>query len=225
MFSRRQSEKMINDGYILINGVVEDNHLFDVSNDDNVTFHPKISSYAKQLGIVLINKPRGVWTNCKQGNKEKEVMDLLPKRFKGYSSIGRLDKDSEGLILFTNHGPFANQFLNAGEEHQRIYSIRTKTPLTHQHLLNLKKGVFLDDGLTKPCDIYQIKNNAYEIVLTEGKNRQIRRMIEWCGTYVTFLKRLTFSEYKLGSLKPGEFRFLSLELSFLKKAKSLGLIK
>jgi len=91
--------------------------------------------------------------------------------------------------------------------------------------LSLKKGVFLDDGLTKPCDIYQIKNNAYEIVLKEGKNRQIRRMIEWCGTYVTFLKRLTFAEYKLGSLKPGDFRFLSLESSFLKKAKSLALIK
>ena len=169
VFSRRHSEKMINDGYILINGVVEVDHLFDVSNDDDVTFHPKIKLYAKKLGLVLINKPRGVWTNCKQGNKEKEVMDLLPERFKGYSSIGRLDKDSEGLILFTNHGPFANQFLNAGEEHQRIYSIRTKTLLTHQHLLNLKKGVFLDDGLTKPCDIYQIKNNTYEIVLTEGK--------------------------------------------------------
>ena len=216
---------MINEGYVLLNDLLEVNHLCDVSDNDCVTFHPKIRSYAKQLGLVLINKPRGVWTNCKQGSKEKEVTDLLPKRFNGYSSIGRLDKDSEGLILFTNHGPFANQFLNAGEEHKRIYSIRTKIPLTHQHLLNLKKGVFLDDGVTKPCDIYQIKNNTYEIVLTEGKNRQIRRMIEWCGTYVTFLKRLTFAEYKLGSLKPGEFRFLSLESYFIKKAKSLGLIK
>lgn len=216
---------MVNDGYILVNGLVEDDHLFAVSDNDGVTFHSKIRPYAKQLGVLLINKPRGVWTNCKQGAKEKEILDLLPKRFNGYSSIGRLDKDSEGLILFTNYGPFANQFLNAGEDHVRIYSIRTKIPLTDAQLLNLKKGIFLDEGLTKPCDIYQIKNNLYEISLTEGKNRQIRRMIEWCGTYVTFLKRLTFSDYKLGALKSGEFRFMSLESLFLNNAKSLGLLK
>ena len=214
LFSRRVAETMIREGYVLVNGAVEKNYLFQVAQNDQVSFAEKIQEYAKKLGVLLINKPRGVWTNCKIGAQEKEVLDFLPKQYRDYSSIGRLDKDSEGLILFTNDGVFANQFLNSDETHERVYQVWTKHPLTNAHQRSLRSGVILTDGITKPCGISEIKRNCYELRLTEGKNRQIRRMLEMCGTYVTRLKRLSFGEYQLGGIVSGQCRYVSLTDQF-----------
>ena len=214
VFSRRVAEAMIRDGYVLVNGAVEKNHLFQVSEDDHVSFAEKIQTYAQQLGVLLINKPRGVWTNCKIGAQEKEILDLLPKQYHAYSSIGRLDKASEGLILFTNDGVFANQFLNSDAPHERVYHVWTKTSLTHDHLRVLRAGVILSDGITQPCEISEIQRHCYEFRLTEGKNRQIRRMVETGGAYVTRLKRVSFGDYQLGGIVSGQYRFQSLADNF-----------
>ncbi|RAP24735.1 hypothetical protein DID73_01250 [Candidatus Marinamargulisbacteria bacterium SCGC AG-343-K17] len=217
IFSRRVAETMIKDGYVLVNDDIQTNHLFQVSDQDQVSFADKIHDYAKQLGVLLVHKPRGVWTNCKIGVQEKEVVDLLPRKYQGYSSIGRLDKDSEGLILFTNDGVFANQFLNSDEIHERVYHVWTKQPLTAAHQRTLRSGVLLKDGMTQPCRLTEIKRNCYEIRLVEGKNRQIRRMVEICGTHVTRLKRLSFGDYTLGGIVAGQYRFQSLSELFLKR--------
>ena len=217
VFSRRVAETMIRDGYVLVNGAVEKNHLFQVAQNDQISFSEKINAYAKDLGVVLVHKPRGVWTNCKIGRQEKEVIDLLPQKYRQYSSIGRLDKDSEGLILFTNDGVFANQFLNSDQSHTRNYIVWTKHSLTEKHQQKLRLGVVLNDGITKPCQIQQVKRNCYQFVLTEGRNRQIRRMVEHCGTYVTRLKRVSFGEFELGGIAAGQYRFVSLKESFLNR--------
>ena len=222
VFSRRVAEAMIRDGYVLVNGAVEKNHLFQVSEDDHVSFAEKIQAYAQQLGVLLINKPRGVWTNCKIGAQEKEVLDLLPKQYRMYSSVGRLDKDSEGLILFTNDGVFANQFLNSDETHERVYHVWTKHALTNAHQRNLRSGVILTDGITKPCEVAEIKRHCYELRLTEGKNRQIRRMVETCGTHVTRLKRVSFGDYELGGIVSGQYRCQSLTDQFYDRMRGMG---
>ena len=208
---------MIQKGVVLVNGSVQKNPLYQVSKSDRISFSEKIHSYANTLGVLLIYKPRGVWTNCKQGINQKEVIDLLPKKYRLFSSIGRLDKDSEGLILFTNDGVYANRFLNSGESHERIYHVWTKRSLTKEQLHDLSLGIYLSDGRTKPCFISKMNQNCYEFRLFEGKNRQIRRMVEYCLTHVTRLKRVSFGGHALGGMVPGQFRYQSLTADFLKR--------
>jgi len=210
---------MIKKSYVLVNGRIEDNPLTIVNDADQITFSKNIHDYANTLGVLLVHKPRGVWTNCKQGSHEKEVVDLLPKKYRSFSSIGRLDKASEGLILFTNDGVFANQFLNSGEAHARVYHVWTQRPLTRSFQHQLSSGVMLSDGLTKPCDVREIKHGCYEFRLFEGKNRQIRRMVETCGTHVTRLKRVSFGEYDLGGIVSGQYWFESLAELFKKRLR------
>ncbi len=217
IFSRRQSVIMIRNGFVKLNGNITNDFLHEVTHSDVISFVPKLKNYAAKLGVLTIHKPRGIWTNCKQGVSEKEVLDLLPKQYSNYASIGRLDKDSEGLILFANDGVFANSFLNAGESHIRTYHVWTKLALTNAQIKKLKAGVLLKDGVTKSCEINVIKPLCYEFKLIEGKNRQIRRMVESCNTYVTRLKRLTFGPYSLGRIVAGQFKFYSLTAHFYER--------
>ncbi|MEK9727206.1 MAG: pseudouridine synthase, partial [Candidatus Margulisiibacteriota bacterium] len=143
IFSRRVADRMVSEGYVTVDGHLITDSLFNIEDENQVGFKSKINDYIESLGFVLFNKPRGVWTNCKQGFNEKEVIDLLPKRFQNYASIGRLDKDSEGLILFTNDGVFANRFLNSNEIHSREYLVTTKRPLSLKQMHRLEAGVIL----------------------------------------------------------------------------------
>ncbi|MGA0242020.1 MAG: pseudouridine synthase [Candidatus Marinamargulisbacteria bacterium] len=222
VFSRRVADAMINAGYVSVNNEITTHSLQMISETDQVSFHPKIKTYAKGLGVIKMNKPRNIWTNCKQGNDQKELVDLLPKKYAHYSSIGRLDKASEGLILLTNDGVFANSFLNSGIPHKRVYYVWTKAPLSMRQQRDLSSGIQLTDGLTLPCKIMEIKKNQYEFHLFEGRNRQIRRMIEWCGTHVTKLKRLAFGDHILGGMVPGQYQFKSLESTFFERVKNAG---
>jgi pseudouridine synthase len=221
VFSRRESEKMIREGYVHVNGKIITDHLTTVLPSDFIYLNKKIFEYANRLGLVLFHKPPGVWTNCKLRENQKEVIDFLPQKFKMYSSIGRLDKPSEGLILFTNDGVFANQFLNSNQLHERMYHVWCKHQLTRQNIEQMQMGVLLTDGITQPCKITQINSKCYEFRLHEGKNRQIRRMIEVCNTSVTRLKRWTFSTYKLGNIAVGQWRFISLKRQFLIRCQPL----
>jgi len=105
---------------------------------------------------------------------------------------------------------FANRFLNSDEVHDRRYLVWTKQELSTQHLKHLSSGVLLDDGPTLPAIVKHVKRNCYEFILTEGRNRQIRRMIELCGTYVIRLKRIQFGDYSLDDLSEGGYAFISL---------------
>jgi pseudouridine synthase len=227
IFSRRVAARMIEEGYVLVNGALETNPLYMVADTDTVTFAKKIETYIDGLGVVCCYKPRGVWTNCKQGEGEKEVVDLLPPKYRQYASIGRLDKDSEGLILMTNDGVFANQFLNAGEVHERCYIVWTHRPLTPAHKAQFQQGLMLEDGPTQPCKLTEQHKGCYTMILTEGRNLQIRRMVQACGTYVTRLKRVQFSTYNLGKMVPGQYRWESLSHVFVERvaqAERVGLL-
>ena len=203
----------------MVNDRVVTDSLYRVNDSDLVSFADKINDYANKLGVILFHKPRGVWTNCKVGENEQEVVDLLPKKYKNYSSIGRLDKDSQGLILFTNDGAFANRFLNSDEVHERRYLVWTKRELADQELNQLAMGVMLDDGPTLPARVKCVDRNCYEFILTEGKNRQIRRMVEFFGTHVIRLKRTHFGDFSLGSISESQFEFQSLKSHFFERLK------
>ena len=214
---------MIREGNVRVNGVIIDDPLHGVSNTDHLAFGPKVTTYGRQLGVVRVNKPVGVWTNCKQGDNQTQVIDILPKKYANYSSIGRLDKASEGLILFTNDGVLANQFLNASQRHKRVYSVWTRRPLTDAQCRNMMTGVQLEDGVTQPCVIQKHADRHYKFELYEGRNRQIRRMVKTCGTDVVRLKRLVFSTYQLGDLEPGDHRFESRSDDFFHRVQGSGI--
>ncbi len=222
IFSRRGADAMIKQGYVRVNGVVIHDSLHRIDPAvDCITFTEAITDYAHSLGYVLIHKPRGVWTNNKQHPKDTEVRDILPPSFATYSSIGRLDKDSEGLILFTNDGVFANGFLNAGDRHERVYMVQTKRPLTPADIKRLMAGVRLSDGWTQPCTIQKTDSTTYRFTLIEGKNRQIRRMVESCRTQVARLKRIQFGPYELGDLPVGGHQWQSLQAVFMNRISGL----
>lgn len=210
---------MIQDGYVLVNARLETNSLYMVQPSDTVSFSKKIHDYANQLGVLLIHKPRGVWTHCKQGDHARQVMDALPKQFHQYASIGRLDKASEGLILFTNDGIFARQFLTNNAVHDRRYLVWTRHELSSNHLQQLSQGMVLSDGLTQPATVAHVQRNCYSFILTEGKNRQIRRMVEAVGSHVIRLKRTHFDSYSLGNIESGGYRHISLRSWFMNRVK------
>lgn len=200
ILSRRQAEKAIANGLVRVNGeVAQIGQQIDPETDDVVV--DKLATPDKTL--LLVYKPRGVVTNCPQAG-EKEVVDILPVPYKHLHSIGRLDKDSEGLILFTDDGVLAKQLLTA--KHERVYEVWTHAPLADEQILQLERGVHILGVKTKPATITRLTPaNKSLWVLHEGKNRQIRRMVQTCGTHVIRLRRIQYGAYKLGRLKPGQY--------------------
>jgi pseudouridine synthase len=209
ILSRRKVETYIKKGWIRVNG----NTISDLGTrihpeKDHIEFSKDAQKEMMDTTTIAFYKPRGVWSNNPQNN-EKQCLDFLPKHLQTLHTIGRLDKDSEGLLLLTNNGSIANYFLNSGIPHARTYYVKTRLPLSHSQLTTLRQGVVIYDALkTQPCTIKRISPNTYIMTLHEGKNRQIRRMIETQNTYVIRLKRLSFGPYSLEDLTPGEWRIL-----------------
>lgn len=209
VLSRRKTEEYIQKGWIKVDGVV----VTDLGTKvDPETAVIELSDEAKQTeqntSLIVFYKPKGVWSNCPQDN-EKECIDFLPKELKHLNTIGRLDKDSEGALLLTDNGVIANQYLNSSVKHKRTYIVKTKDPLTGEQRKEISEGVEILDGyITKPCRVEKVSHYAFKITLTEGKNRQIRRMVETQGTYVTKLKRIAFGPYDIEDLEPGEYKLV-----------------
>ena len=151
-----------------------------------------------------MNKPRGIV--CTTAEEEKDnIVDFLhyPKRI---YPIGRLDKESEGLILMTNRGDLVNKILRGGNEHEKEYLVKVNQPVTEEFLEKMRSGVPILDTVTKPCRVEKIGRNDFRIILTQGLNRQIRRMCEALGYRVIHLKRVRVMNIRLGDLKTGAYR-------------------
>ena len=142
--------------------------------------------------------------------QEETIVDLVhyPKRI---YPIGRLDKSSEGLILMTNQGEIVNQILKGSHYHEKEYMVSVNKPLTEEFLKQMREGVPILDTVTRPCKIEQTDKKRFRIILTQGLNRQIRRMCEYCGYRVQKLKRVRVMNIQLGNLKSGEYRQVSKE--------------
>jgi len=220
--SRRKSEEYITAGLVKVNGVVA--KLGDKADPDKDTVEVdgKVTEERTEMLYYLMSKPTGViTTNVARSaantpasialQKVPTVRDLIPQKFRGLLyPVGRLDKDSSGLLLLTNDGPLAYRLTHPKFEHEKEYEVETRGNITDDALEKMAAGrMSIDGALIKPVYIQRIGTFRFRIVLTEGKNRQIRRMCEKVGFPVVTLKRVRIMNVVDTVLKPGEMRILS----------------
>lgn len=215
--SRRKAEEFIEKGLVYVNG--KRAKLGDKANDKDVILlageRVRISRRKRRLYLML-NKPRGYVTTASDELGRRCVMDLVRDVEDRVYPIGRLDRNSEGLLLFTNDGDFANMIMHPSRHISKTYRVTVPSTVTEDQLTQLSQGVMLDDGhTTMPARVEVELNTAdrsvMRITIYEGRNRQIRRMCESVGLEVARLRRTSIGPVKLGMLKPGTYRELTSE--------------
>ena len=211
--SRRKAEELILQGRVTVNGQVV-NELG--SKADAVRDHIKVDGKLirpKQPQVYLmLNKPRGYVTTLSDPEGRPMVLNLLKGVKHRVFPVGRLDYDTEGLLLLTNDGDLAHALMHPSYEVPKTYLAKVKGVLTDEEIKKLEKGVPLPDGKTAPCRIKKIRktheNSWLEVTLHEGKKRQVRRMLESAGHSVLKLKRIRYAFLELAGLLPGQYRYL-----------------
>ena len=204
--SRREADRFIEDGRVEINDEVaaRGNRVY---KDDIVTVDGEHLFKAEKLVYIAFNKPLGV-TSTTDSNDPDNVVSYM-----GYSKrifpVGRLDKDSEGLLLMTNDGDIVNKVLRAGNEHEKEYIVQVDKDIQHEFISGMKNGIPMLGTKTLPCEVHQEGRNVFRIVLVQGLNRQIRRMCEHFGLKVIKLKRTRIMNIKLNNLALGSYRILT----------------
>jgi 23S rRNA pseudouridine2605 synthase/23S rRNA pseudouridine2604 synthase len=206
--SRRKGEEYIKAGWVKVNGkiVTELGVKVDPERDAVEVDSDAIRSDSAPTYIAL-NKPKGYVSSCDQQN-EKIVLDLLDISQRVYP-VGRLDKESTGLLLLTNDGHLHHRLSHPSFNHEKEYEVTVAKPLPEGALRKLAKGLPMMGTRTRPARVKRISARRFGIVLQEGKNRQIRRMIRKVGNQVTHLKRIRIANIKLGNLPSGSWRYLT----------------
>ena len=204
--SRREADKYIEDGRVTVNGIRPEMGV-KVSASDNVLIDGKALKKVPKRAYIAYNKPVGITCTTErkiQSNIVKAVN--YPDRI---FPIGRLDRPSEGLIFLTNEGDIVNKILRAGNNHEKEYVVTVDKPLNRQFVSKMSGGLPILDTVTKKCKVTQTGAQQFTIVLTQGLNRQIRRMCEYLGYEVVTLKRVRIMNVTLKGLKVGQWRHLS----------------
>lgn len=209
--SRREADRLIEEGKVLVDGVT-------AVIGTKVLPGQKVECCGKVVGekeepvFLVVNKPKGIVCTTSDRDQAENIVEFLkyPKRI---YPVGRLDKDSEGLLLMTNEGDIVNKILRGGNDHEKEYAVAVNRPVTEEFLEKMQKGIWIEDlqVTTKPCRAWQTGSHTFHIVLTQGLNRQIRRMCRALDYHVMNLKRVRIMNIKLGSLKRGEYRELTAE--------------
>lgn len=225
--SRRKSEELIKAGKVKINGHVAQIGMKVNPRKDLVTVgKQKITNVKNRKMIyIMLHKPRGYVTTVSDELGRKTVMDLLPDFDERIYPVGRLDKDSEGLLLLTNDGSFTNCMTHPSHEYAKVYRVTVRPAVNDKILKSLRDGVEIDGRMTSPCEVTVLVEEENRVVLEfiihEGRNRQIRKMCESQGLEVARLKRVSVGSLKLGMLKQGDYRELS-EQEVKKLLRSAG---
>jgi len=206
--SRRKGEELIKEGRIKVNGkrVSELGTKVD-SDKDFVEFDGRPVALDSQLVYIALNKPKDYVSSCYQKG-DKTVLDLLSISERVYP-VGRLDKDSTGLLLLTNDGRLHYRLTHPSFDHEKEYEVTVANALPEGVLRKLAQGLPMMGTKTRPARVKRISTRRFLIVLQEGKNRQIRRMLRKVGNQVTDLKRIRIANIRLGNLPPGRWRYLS----------------
>ncbi len=209
--SRREADRLIEEGKVLVNGKPGTPGQ-DVTDADVVTVGKKNLSGPDKKAYLAFYKPVGVTCSEKDAHAEKLIRDLVdyPVRV---TYAGRLDRDSEGLMILTNDGDLIDAMMRARSGHEKEYVVKTDREADTEFLKKMSEGVYLEalDATTRPCKVEKIGKYTFSIILTQGLNRQIRRM---CGAFhrqVQSLKRIRVVNITLGDLKPGQYRELTEE--------------
>ncbi|WP_078410100.1 23S rRNA pseudouridine(2604) synthase RluF [Priestia abyssalis] len=204
--SRRGADKLITDGRVTINGK-RATIGSQVEPGDDVRVDGNQIGIARNNVYIALNKPVGITSTTEKGVKGN-IIDLVNHPLKIFN-IGRLDKDSEGLILLTNDGDIVNEILRAENKHEKEYIVSVDKPITPEFLKKMSEGVKILGTKTLPCKVDQLSKFDFQIILTQGLNRQIRRMCAELGYEVYRLQRTRIMNIHLGSLPPGQWRDLS----------------
>ncbi|MBE5874875.1 MAG: pseudouridine synthase [Lachnospiraceae bacterium] len=207
--SRREADRLIEQGRVQINGetaLVGQS----VTAEDEIKVNKKLVQGRSKRVVLAYYKPIGVVCTEKDKYADKKVTDMIkyPMRV---TYAGRLDKDSEGLLLLTNDGDLINTMMRGANRHEKEYVVKVDKKITPAFLSDMEKGVYLKELelTTRPCEIREIGPYTFQIILTQGVNRQIRRMCETLGYQVKSLKRIRVMSIRLDGLKPGEYRELN----------------
>lgn len=211
--SRRKAEEMIASGQVLVNGKRASlGDKIDPGRDEIRVSGKKLFLPEKHMYIML-NKPRGFITTMKDERGRKCVASLVKDAGATLFPVGRLDKDSQGLLLFTTDGEFANSVIHPAYQIPKTYRVTVSPSITEEQIKILSDGVELDGKLTRPAKVRILKKgedkDAIEIVISEGRNREIRRMCEKVGLEVRLLNRTAIGTLKLAALRPGMWRHLT----------------
>lgn len=213
--SRRHADEMISAGRVLINGIVATLGA-SVEEDDEVTVdNVPVLKTEKKEEFYIMNKPKGVICTVSDDRGRKTVMDLLPESVGRVFPVGRLDYETEGLLILTNDGDTAYRLTHPTNDVPKTYLARIEGTMTEKDLNRIRSGVELDGIMTKKCKAHIVETNkAYtkvHVTITEGRNRQVRRMFEAIGRNVAFLKRVSIGKLKLSGLDRGAVRALTEE--------------
>ncbi len=219
--SRRKVEAFVRDGRIKVNGKVVTDLAFSVSENDLVEFDGTKVEPNKTLVYVMLHKPKGYITSTSDNRGRKTVLDLLPQELKFLKPVGRLDYDSEGLLLLTNDGEVAFNLTHPTHEVGKVYVAKVEGEVKESELAVLRAGVVIDGVRLSKCKVKKLdfKDNItkLEITIFEGKNRQIRKMFEAVGFKVVFLKRIQIGLLRLSGVYRGKFRYLTTqEINYIK---------
>ncbi len=205
--SRRAADALIEKGEVLVNGIPAETGM-QVSDSDEI----KVSGTAVTGGmpekvVIAVNKPVGIVCTARSFHGEENIVDLVSYPERLYP-VGRLDKDSEGLIFLTNDGDFAKEVTKAAGRHEKEYEVTVDKDLGDTFMERMKKGIYLRDlqKKTSPCKVRKTGKRKFTIILTQGLNRQIRRMCETLGYQVVSLRRVRIMNITLGEMKTGEYR-------------------
>jgi len=206
--SRRNADKLIKNGKIKVNGKIINTLGLDVQETDIIEYDNRVLSLNEKKIYIMLNKPKGYITTAKEQFNRKCVMDLINEDVRVFP-IGRLDKDTEGLLLLTNDGDFTNKLTHPSHKIKKTYIVYTDTLIKNEILYKLRNGVDIGGYITKEAEVNLLDKNTLEITISEGKNRQVRKMCENTGINLISLKRVSIGGLKLDNLKLGKYKVLN----------------
>jgi 23S rRNA pseudouridine2605 synthase len=204
--SRRAADRAVAAGQVYINDILAGVGQ-SVGEDDVIKLNGRHITLAQQATTIIMNKPIG-YVCSRNGQGSKTIYDLLPAEFNKLKSVGRLDKDSSGLLLLTDDGQLANRLTHPSFAKRKIYNVTLNHPLKDVDRRQIEHGITLEDGVSS-LKLKRLDNdNSWEITMHEGRNRQIRRTFAKLGYDTLTLKRLTFGDYALSDLSDGSFKIV-----------------
>ena len=202
--SRREADRLVEEGKILVDGKPARMGQKVTEGQEIICCKKRVEQKDPPI-LLAVNKPRGIVCTTSEKDRAENIVEFLNYPCRIYP-VGRLDKDSEGLLLMTNQGDLVNKIMRAGNYHEKEYEVVVDKPVTGEFLNKMASGVAILDTITRPCTIQKLGKNKFSIILTQGLNRQIRRMCGALGYHVLELKRIRIMNLELGNLKTGEYR-------------------
>ena len=208
--SRRAAESLIFSGKVRVNRqvVTVPQTIVDPAKD-HIDVDNQIVKLSSERVYYILNKPRGCICSNQTTSRKKLVIDLFAHEGRHLFTVGRLDRDTTGLLLITNDGYFAQQVIHPSQNISKEYLIKTEQEITHEHLITLSKGTLIEKTWVRPFKVTKVRKGTVKVVVKEGKKREIRLMVQNAGLTLLSLSRIRIGGLKLGNLKKGEWRPLT----------------